>query len=148
MEQPKRKLMASFTLKSKIKEFISYIHEHDVADKVFVLTNNKHQKILIVTYNIKNDINMSNLKDVGVLNTLSIQRNKETNTLYSINALNYILEEESMKTEIPRANIVVDWDKYSNSFITTSDNKVNVIKTKLLKMVRFTPNFDINKVRI
>ena len=148
MEEPKRKLMASFTLKPKIKEFISYLHEHDIADKAFVLSNNKHHKILLVTYNIKNDTNMNNLKEIGVLNTLSIQRNKDTNTLYSINALNYILEEESMKTEVPRQNIVIDWNKYSNCFITTSDNKVNIIKTKLLKMVRFTPNFDIDKVRI
>lgn len=151
MEKPmeKRKLMASFTTKTKIKDFIEYLYNNKLTDKVFILENKKQKNVYIVTYNLLKEMNMSNLREFGVLNTLIIQRNKDTNTLYSINALNYILEEESLKTEKPKRDIKIDWSKYQNVFITTSDKKVNIIHTNLYKFIDFKrENFNINKLQL
>lgn len=144
----KRKLMISFVIKKKIKNFISFLHENNVAEKIFILSNNKHEKIYLVSFNILNEIDLSDLRIYGVLNTFSIQRNKETNTLYSINALNMLLQEQSMITEKSRNEIKLDWKEYKDSLITTSDGNINLIKTKLVKMIRFTPNFNINRVKL
>lgn len=144
----KRKLMASFVTKSKAETFVKYLYENQLTEKLFVLKNEKQKNVFIITYNLIKEHNMSNLREYGVLNTLTIQRNKDTNTLYSINALNYILEEEALKTEKPKREIKIDWDKYQNVFITTSDRKVNIIHTKLYKFVDLKRNnFDINKVK-
>ena len=143
----KRKLMASFTTHSKLKNFVQYLYENKLTDKLFILKNQKQQNVMIVTYNLLKESNMSNLRECGVLNSLTIQRNKETNTLYSINALNYILEEESLKTEKPKQEIKIDWSKYNNTLLTTSDKKVNIINTKLFKFVDFKKeNFNIEKL--
>lgn len=144
----KRKLMASFTTSSKIKNFVEYLYNNKLTDKIFILKNEKQKNVYIVTYNLLQEMDMSNLREYGVLNTLIIQRNKETNTLYSINALNYILEDESLKTEKPKKDIKIDWSKYKNVFITTSDKKVNIIRTQLYKFIDFKKEkFNINKLR-
>lgn len=144
----KRKLMASFTTSSKIKNFVEYLYKNELTDKIFILKNGKQKNVYIVTYNLLKEMDMSNLREYGVLNTLIIQRNKDTNTLYSINALNYILEDESLKTEKSKKDIKIDWSKYKNVFITTSDKKVNIIRTQLYKFIDFKKEkFDINKLR-
>lgn len=143
----KRKLMASFTTHTKLKNFVEYLYTNKLTDKLFILKNEKQHNILIVTYNLIKETNMSNLREYGVLNTLTIQRNKDTNTLYSINALNYILEDEALKTEKPKKDIKIDWSKYNNTLITTADKKVNIINTKLFKFVDFKrENFNIDKL--
>ena len=143
----KRKLMASFITHTKLKKFVEYLHQNQLTDKLFILKNQKQHNVLVVTYNLLKESNMSNLREYGVLNSLTIQRNKDTNTLYSINALNYILEDEVMKTEKPKNEIKIDWSKYQNTLITTSDKKVNIINTKLFKFIDFRKeNFDINKM--
>ena len=71
----KRKLMASFTVQSRVMEFIKYLHDGDITDKIFILKNNKQKNIFIVTYNLLKEADMSSLREYGVLNTLIIQRN-------------------------------------------------------------------------
>lgn len=144
----KRKLMASFTTITKIKEFVEYLYTNKLTDKLFILKNEKQKNVYIVTYNLLKEHNMSNLREYGVLNSLLVQRNKSSNTIYSINALNYILEDEHLKTEKSKKDIKIDWNKYQNVFITTSDKKINIIHTQLFKFVDFKKeNFNINKLR-
>jgi hypothetical protein len=140
-----RKLMATFVKKSMIKDFLEFLHKNKITNKVFILSGNQ-PAIYIVTYNLEKSFDLSNLKPVGGLNTINIQREKASNSLYTINALNIILENIKMITEQEKKNIVIDWNKYKNCLLTTSDKQLITIKTRLIKIFYLNDTFNIKKV--
>lgn len=93
-------------------------------DKIFVLSQEEEDSELIFTFNIeiaderKENLN---LDDLGKL--IRIHRKKETNTLYTINALNSILKDNA------------NWENYKYSFLTVSSGILKVIKTHLKEVV-------------
>ena len=80
------------------------------------------------TYNIDSSRNVEIISD-----TISLHRKKQTNTLYTINAINEIvilLNDGSMDKNFP-----IPWENYSNSMLLTGDEGLKVIKTKLYKII-------------
>jgi len=142
-----KKLLCSFVLRKKAKLYIEYLHSNKITDKIFILESNKDD-ILLFTYNLLLDKKLSNLKEYGNLSTIAVQRNKDTNTIYSIDSLNILIENIKMITEQEPKDIKIDWSKYSNSLLLTSNGKLNKINTKLLKILTLDNRFDINKVNI
>jgi hypothetical protein len=59
-------------------------------------------------------------------NTISIHRKKETNTLYTVNALNEVIR--SVNNGVLNKTYQLDWTKYQNSFILTDDAGYRVIE--------------------
>jgi len=143
------KLLCSFVLRKKANLYLDYLNKEKVTDKVFILENVKDSNVVLFTFNLLDKNRMlKNLKEFGCLNSIALQRNKETNSLYTIDSLNALLTEISMITEQDRKNIAIDWTKYSNSLLLVSDDKLNKIDTKLLKIVSFNETFDINKFNL
>lgn len=96
-----------------------------VGNKIFILSiSNEDDSEYVLTFNIETT-NKENLviEDIGKI--IRIHRRKDTNTLYTINALNFINKEEKDETV---------WEKYRFSFLTVSNNALKVIKTKLFKI--------------
>ena len=65
--------------------------------------------------------------------TMAIHRKKETNTLYTINALNEAIRENNggmLDKSFP-----IDWNLYQNSLLLTNDQGLNIVKTKLYKII-------------
>ena len=94
-------------------------------NKIFVLDQQGDDDELIFTFNI--EINESrkedlSLEDFGKL--IRIHRKKETNTLYTINALNTILEDSQ-----------ADWNSYRYCLLTVSSGVLKSIKTHLKEIV-------------
>ena len=142
-----KKLLCSFVLRKKAKLYAEYLHSNKITDKIFILESNKDD-VLLFTYNLLVDRKLSNLKEYGNLSTIAVQRNKETNTIYSIDSLNILIENIKMITEQEPKDIKIDWSEYSNSLLLTSDGKLNKIDTKLLKILILDNRFDINKVNL
>jgi hypothetical protein len=142
-----KKLLCSFVLRKKAKLYIEYLYSNKITDKIFILESNK-KDVLLFMYNILLDKKLSNLKEYGNLSTIVVQRNKDTNTIYSIDSLNILIENIKMITEQEPKDIKIDWSEYSNSLLLTSDGKLNKIDTKLLKILTLDNRFDINKVNI
>lgn len=145
-----RKLMVSFVRKQDAKLFISFLHDNEVTDKVFVLKT-EQKNVYLITYNVKKELDMSNLSQYGVLKTITVQRNKATNTLYSLNAMNEILLELKELDEYrdkELKDVKINWDKYINNLITVSEGKVVITKTILKKFIPFNEDFDIEKLDI
>lgn len=93
-------------------------------DKIFVLNQEEEDSELIFTFNIEiSDDRKENLNlgDFGKL--IRVHRKKETNTLYTINALNAILKDN------------VNWDNYKYSFLTVSSGVLKSIKTHLKEVI-------------
>jgi len=83
-------------------------------DKVFLLKNSDDEDQYVLTYNIiRKDIKFSDI----VRNTISLHRKKDTNTLYTLNALNEVvlLQNNGQLDE----SFSVDWNEYKNCILLT-----------------------------
>lgn len=62
-----------------------------------------------------------------------VHRKKETNTLYTINSLNALIRKEN--DGILDSSYSVDWTKYSNALLVTSNNELKVLNTKVYQII-------------
>ena len=95
-------------------------------NRVFVLNQLDDDEEIILTFNIELDDETKqdlNLEEYGKL--IRVHRKKETNTLYTINALNLVTNKEKE----------MDWKKYKYCFLTVSTGMLKVIKTKLKEVI-------------
>ena len=89
----KTQLLCTFTTQDRLKPTIDLVIScHDVLfDKIYVFTNQKDTSQLICTYNIPN--NQDNF--IEGMDTIALHRKKQSNTLYTINALNEVIREKN-----------------------------------------------------
>ena len=84
------RLYCTFTTKDGIEEIVGRIKSSYVIlfNKIFVLESLDGEKIML-TYNV----DMNNSSTSGIIdNTILVHRKKQTNTLYTINALNELIK--------------------------------------------------------
>ena len=123
------KLFCTFTdleglevLIEKIKTRYSIIY-----NKLFVLEivgKNEY----VVTYNVE-QANVNAIPE----NTILVHRKKESNTLYTINALNELIKKLNgggVDTKFP-----IDWQHYRNCILLTQHNELNQLNTKIYKII-------------
>lgn len=128
--QDNRQLLCTFSTASDFKKTIGEILEfYDVYSKrVFAFSNTKNPKEVFLTYNV---VNMK--RDAPKFpNTILIHRKKQTNTLYTLNAMNKLIEEEHGSLD---KTYVVNWKFYENSLIITGDVSVRIIPLKIHSVV-------------
>jgi hypothetical protein len=65
-----------------------------------------------------------------------VHRKRDTNTMYTINSLNTLVKSEN--NGILDTNYTVDWTKYKNSLLVTSNNELKVLKTKVYQIVNLS----------
>ena len=84
-------LLCTFTKRNRFYETVDIILACNdiVFDKVYVFQNEKDYHQLICTYNVEYDEDAIQ----EVQDTISLHRKKNTNTLYTINALNDLIRE-------------------------------------------------------
>lgn len=125
-------LLVSFTKVNKLNETVEEIKGcYNLAfNKIYVLENATNSKELICSYNI----NICNeLKGEIPLNTISVHRKKETNTIYTINALNYVialLNDGKVDNKFP-----VSWNNYKNMILVTNTEGLKKIETKIHSVI-------------
>lgn len=125
----KTQLLCTFTRRNKLQETIDEIIKtyNIVFNKIYVLENCDTNQELMCTYNIEfND-------DEILKNTISIHRKKNTNSLYTINALNEIVSLLNDGKIDP--TFEVDWEKFRNNLLITDDNGLKKIKTRIHKII-------------
>jgi hypothetical protein len=66
-------------------------------------------------------------------NTILLHRKKESNTLYTINALNALIK--SLNNGILDTNYRIMWLDYKNSILLIQNNDLNIIQTKIHKII-------------
>tara|TARA_A100001515_G_C4590712_1_gene215868 strand:+ start:3752 stop:4165 length:414 start_codon:yes stop_codon:yes gene_type:complete len=125
-------LLCTFTDTNSLQPTIDLIVECNeiMYDKIYVLSNTDDSSQLMCTYNIpKTDDFLQ-----GAKNTISLHRKKQSNTLYTINALNMLIRE--LNNGILDKSFSIDWDNYKNCILLyDSTEKVQRINTKLHKII-------------
>jgi hypothetical protein len=98
-------------------------------NKLFILESLDGEKIMI-TYNV--DMNNSSVESM-VNNTILVHRKKQTNTLYTINALNELIK--TLNNGIIDKSFAVNWDDYKNCILLIQTEGFNRIDTKVKTIV-------------
>lgn len=131
----KFQLLCTFSDKSKLKKNIEKIKEsfNIQNNKIFILENVHNTREWYITFNaeIAEDSNYKNIMS----NTINIHRNKETNTLYTINALNEIIKK--CNNGILDTEYQIAWKNYKNSLLLYKDSELLVINTKINSIVKW-----------
>jgi hypothetical protein len=82
----------------------------------------------VVTYNVE-QANVSSIPE----NTILVHRKKESNTLYTINALNELIKR--LNGGVVDTKFRIDWQHYRNCILLTQHNDLNQLNTKIFKIV-------------
>jgi hypothetical protein len=129
-ESMKNKLFCSFTLPIYLPETLAGItSKHTVLyDKIFILESPDTDEYLI-TYNIDLDTSVSKVPE----NTILLHRKKESNSLYTINALNILVKQ--LNNGILDKTFQIDWNKYQNNVLLTQGDDLRIIRTKIFKII-------------
>ena len=98
-------------------------------DKIFVLESLDGEKIML-TYNV--DVNNS-VNESMVNNTILVHRKKQTNTLYTINALNELIK--SLNNGVLDKKFPIEWNHYKNCILLIQTEGFNRIDTKIREII-------------
>jgi hypothetical protein len=126
-EQDPRQLLCTFSNSNEFQETaksIAIFYEI-YNNRIFVFSNVKVPKEIYLSYNV------INMKRDGKKfpNTILIHRKKQTNTLYTLNAMNRLIEEENGEMD---KSFVINWNLYENSLIITGDVSIRIIPLKIV----------------
>ena len=127
----KTQLLCSFTRQSRLNETIDIIISCNeiLYDKIYIFQNQDDLTQLICTYNIE----LVDNYEENIENTISLHRKKQSNTLYTINALNQVIRSKNNGVLDKRFN--VDWVEYQNTLLLTNEHGLNVVPTKIFQIV-------------
>ena len=123
------RLFATFTQQDLIEGLINELSStySIMYKKMFVLFI-KSTNEYIVTYNVEQG-NVNTIPE----NTILVHRKKESNTLYTINALNDLIKKLNNGKIDPTYKI--EWQNYKNCVLLTQQGEVKQLNTKIYKIV-------------
>ena len=127
----KTQLLCTFTKRNRLNEAVDIIISCNeiLYDKVYVFANQDDEHQLICTYNVEySEDYVENVQD-----TISLHRKKQSNTLYTINALNEVIR--SKNNGILDKKFIVEWNDYRNTLLLTNDAGLFKIRTRIYSII-------------
>ena len=123
------KLFCTFTDLDNLDELLEEIKSKYtiIYNKLFVLEIVGKDEF-VITYNVDQG-NVHTIPD----NTILVHRKKESNTLYTINALNELIKK--LNGGVVDSSYQVDWQHYKNCILLTQHNELNQLNTKIYKII-------------
>lgn len=123
------KLFCTFVDESVLDDMVTSISKaySIMYNKMFVLFV-KSTGEYVITYNVE-QANVSNIP----VNTILVHRKKETNTLYTINALNDLIKK--LNGGVVDTNFKVNWQHYQNCILLTQGGDLKQLNTKVYKII-------------
>jgi CRISPR/Cas system-associated protein Cas10 (large subunit of type III CRISPR-Cas system) len=129
LEDVANKLFCTFAQEDELDNIVSEINRRYTIQfgKIFILYSKSNHEY-ICTYNV-DMVNVSNF----IENTILVHRKKETNTLYTINALNTLIKQ--LNEGVLDTSFKVDWEEYKNCILLTKGDELKRVNTKLHKII-------------
>tara|TARA_Y100000296_G_C5051600_1_gene195128 strand:- start:26 stop:424 length:399 start_codon:yes stop_codon:yes gene_type:complete len=127
-------LLATFITRGELLNTITLIQDayNIVNGRIFVLQESYAEQNLILTYNVEMDKKV--VFDQIIANTIRVHRKKDTNTLYSVNALNELVKLQN--NGVLDKNFIIDWSGYTNCILTVKNGSLKNTKTKLERIIK------------
>ena len=129
------RLYCTFTNTDEVEDVLSKIQSSYTIlfDKIFILENLEEEKKLMLTYNV--DLGNSNIESI-LDNTILVHRKKQTNTLYTINALNELIK--SLDNGVLDKTYMVEWENYRNCILLIQADGFSRINTKIKEIINLS----------
>lgn len=123
------KLFCTFTPEDGLETLIenitnSYTIMYNKMFVLFVKSTNEY----VVTYNVDQG-NVNSIPE----NTILVHRKKDTNTLYTINALNELIKK--LNDGVVDMSYKVSWPHYRNCILLTQHNELKQLNTKVHSII-------------
>ena len=125
-------LLCTFCAKKDIDVIVGQIKKvYKLAfNSVYVLDNVNDDAQAILTYNI----------DLAVIpmstppeSTISVHRKKQTNTIYTINAINKLIEEKN--GGVLDKSYKINWEELQNTVLVTAYGRLKKVNTKISTII-------------
>ena len=128
------KLFCTFTTLESLDDLINDLTRaySIMYNKMFVLYV-KSTDEYVITYNVK----QGNVEGIP-LNTILVHRKKQSNTLYTINALNELVKEEN-GGKLDKS-FEIDWEKFRNTIIVTNTEGTKKLSTRIFEVIETSEN--------
>jgi hypothetical protein len=123
------RLFATFTTLDQLNTLVDNLKSSYTImyNKMFVLYV-KSTDEYVVTYNVE----QGNVNSIPT-NTILVHRKKDSNTLYTINALNDLIKK--LNGGVVDPSFRVNWQHYKNCILLTNHNELKQLNTKIYKIV-------------
>ena len=123
------RLFCTFTTLDELDTLVEQLSSRYIImyNKMFALqvkSNNEY----VVTYNV----DQGNVNDIPE-NTILVHRKKESNTLYTINALNELIKK--LNNGVVDTKFPINWQHYRNCILLTQHNEIKQLNTKIHKII-------------
>ena len=124
-------LLCTFTTKQRLNEVVDIVVTcNDVLyEKIYVFQNTNELNQLICTYNVEHQPDYQE----NIIDTISLHRKKQSNTLYTINALNEVIREKN--DGVLDKSYMVDWLEFENTLLLTNEIGLQKIPTKIFQII-------------
>ena len=124
------KLFCTFTTPDELDATVSTINRRYsiLYNKVFILES-PQSKELMCTYNI----DTGNVAENPLPNTILLHRKKESNTLYTINALNALIRQ--LNNGILDTRYIINWADYRNCILLNTGPELRKLDTAIYKII-------------
>jgi hypothetical protein len=124
------KLFCTFSPKESLEDTLKQINrEYTILyKKIFVLASPDSEEYMC-TYNIEIEGGQTRI----LPNTILLHRKKESNTLYTINALNTLIK--SLNNGVLDSTFPINWVDYKNSILLTQGEDLKRLNTTIHKIV-------------
>lgn len=123
------RIFCTFTTKEDLETDLQKIRESYTipGNRIFIL-HAPEREAFLMTYSLEFG-NLSRFPE----NTILVHRKKDFNVLYTINALNYLVQKVTGGPVDKK--VVIDWQPYRSSLLVTEEGEFKQIKTKLFKIL-------------
>ena len=123
------RLFCTFTTLDELDTLVEQLSSRYIImyNKMFALqvkSNNEY----VVTYNV----DQGNVNDIPE-NTILVHRKEESNTLYTINALNELIKK--LNNGVVDTKFPINWQHYRNCILLTQHNEIKQLNTKIHKII-------------
>jgi len=122
-------LLCTFTTELTFEDLLDEIFQtYELFSRKIFILKLEPSKELVISYNI-----VPNRNSRFLPNSIMVHRKKESNTMYTINALNRLIKE--LNGGVEDKAYQVNWQDYRNSMILTDGDGYKVMGTKLFRIV-------------
>ena len=115
-------IIGTFVKKNKILSFIESLNnDFNIRfDKIFIYSIDNNKREYLVTFKtFDKEKFMKNLNNATVLHV-------KNNCLFSINALNKLIERENKGSDSPNNEYIVDWNQYKDKLIIITNGELSI----------------------
>jgi len=125
----KTQLVCTFVKKYEIDETLEKISKdfEVLNSKVFLLKSSSIQNEMILSYNVLLDSHKNFLP-----NSILVHRKKETNTIYTINALNELIM--NLNNGVLDKSFPIEWGRYQDTMILKKSDGLKTLKMEIVKV--------------